>query len=167
MLPLLESKTRIINIDETWLNESSFVRKAWAPRNGLGNVKLNTVTPRLSMIAALDTDGRVWFSLSHSNTDSNVIMTFLHNLQQTLEIETPGWQESSYLLWDNAPYHTSDETRAAAKAMGLNLIFSAPYSYSAAPIETLFSNLKLGELNPEHQTTGKRYVLLHFNLTPK
>ena len=91
MLPLLESKTRIINIDETWLNESSFVRKAWAPRNGLGNVRLNTVTPRLSMIAALDTDGRVWFSLSHSNTDSNVIMTFLRNLQQTLEIETPGW----------------------------------------------------------------------------
>ena len=43
-------------------------------------------------------------------------------------------------------------------AMGLNLIFSAPYSYSAAPIETLFSNLKLGELNPERLTTGKRYV---------
>ena len=80
MLPLLESKTRIINIDETWLNESSFIRKAWAPRNGLGNVKLNTVTPRLSMIAALDTEGRVWFSLSHSNTDSNVTITFLHNL---------------------------------------------------------------------------------------
>ena len=156
MLPLLESKTRIINIDETWLNESSFVRKVWAPRNGLGNVKLNTVSPRLSMIAALDTDGRVWFSLSHSNTDSNVMITFLNHLQQALDIETPGWQESSWLLWDNAPYHTSDETRAAAKAMGLNLIFSAPYSYSAAPIETLFSNLKLGEFNPERLTTGKR-----------
>ena len=156
MLPLLESKTRIINVDETWLNESSFIRKVWAPRNGLGNVKLNTMSPRLSMIAALDTDSRVWFSLSHSNTDSNVMITFLNHLQQALDIETPDWQESSRLLWDNAPYHTSDETRAAAKAMGLNLIFSVPYSYSAAPIETLFSNLKLGELNPERVTTGKR-----------
>ena len=81
----------MINIDETWLNETSFLRKVWAPRNGLGNVKLSTVTPRLSMIAALDTDGRVWFALSHANTDSNIMITFLHHLQQALDNETPGW----------------------------------------------------------------------------
>ena len=80
ILPLLERGTRIINIDETWLNETSFVRRKWAPRDGMGNTKLNTVAPRLSMIAAMDTEGRVWFSLSHSNTDSNVIITFLHHL---------------------------------------------------------------------------------------
>ena len=40
--------------------------------------------------------------------------------------------------------------------MGLNLIFSAPYSYSAAPVETLFSGLKFGELNPEKLPTGKK-----------
>ena len=156
MLELLAQKKRVVVIDETWLNESSYVRKTWAPRDGTGNLTLHAVSPRISMIAALDTDGRVWFALNHDNTDSNVIITFLHHLQHKLDQETPGWKETSYILWDNAPYHTSDETRAAAMAMGLNLIFSAPYSYSAAPIETLFSNLKLGELNPERLTTGKR-----------
>ena len=91
MLPLLEQKTRVINVDETWLNETSFQRKVWAPKNGLGNMNLSTVTPRLSMIAALDTEGRVWFSLSHANTDSNIMITFLHQLQQALDNETPGW----------------------------------------------------------------------------
>ena len=69
MLSLLKQDKRIINVDETWLNESSFLRKTWVPKNSTGSVPLKTITPSLSMIAALDTDGRVYFSLSHSNTD--------------------------------------------------------------------------------------------------
>ena len=72
---------RIINIDETWLNESSFIRKTWAPRDGLGNIMHNSVAPRLSIIVALDTEGHVWFALNHSNTDSNVMATFLYYLK--------------------------------------------------------------------------------------
>ena len=77
MLELLEQGTRIINIDETWLNETSFIRNVWTDKKGFGNTRLNTVAPRLSMIAALDTDGKVWFSLAHAATDSDVIALFL------------------------------------------------------------------------------------------
>ena len=108
------------------------------------------------MIAALDTDGRVWFALSHANTDSNMMAVFLHHLTQALDRETPGWQQNTIFLLDNAPYHCSHETRAAAGALGIQFIYSGPYSYSAAPIETLFAHLKLGELNEEGLATGKR-----------
>ena len=50
-------------------------------------------------------------------------------------------------MWDNATYHSSEETRAVIKTLNLSLIFSGPYSYSAAPIELLFAGLKMGELN--------------------
>ena len=40
--------------------------------------------------------------------------------------------------------------------MGLPIIFSGPYSYSTAPIELLFSALKLGDLNPDRDPTGKK-----------
>ena len=50
-------------------------------------------------------------------------------------------------LWDNAPYHTSAVTLQIISQLGLQVIFSGPYSYSAAPIETFFSGLKFGELN--------------------
>ena len=108
------------------------------------------------MIAALDTQGEVWFSLSHSTTDSDVIALFLVQIIKKLDDESPGWQEDSIILWDNAPYHSSTESMSLLSRLGLPVIFSGPYSYSAAPIETLFSHLKLGELNPQGLSTGKR-----------
>ena len=70
----------MINIDETWLNETSFIRKTWAERNGKGNIMLRSISPRLSMISAIDTDGNIWFTLSHANTDSNMFTLFLYSL---------------------------------------------------------------------------------------
>lgn len=81
----------IVNIDETWLNETSFIRRAWSKRDGRGNTILHRVSPRISMITALDTEGRVWFSLSHANTDSRMMVLFLHSLSEALDAETPGW----------------------------------------------------------------------------
>lgn len=156
LLPLLESGKRIINVDETWLNETSFVRRVWARRGGQTNCRLNSVSPRLSMIAALDTDGKVWFSLAHAFTNSDVVALFFLHLARQLDRESPGWQDDTVILWDNAPYHTSAETMRVLARLGLPVVFSGPYSYSAAPVETLFSGLKLGELNPDAAATGKR-----------
>lgn len=156
MLPLLEQGKRIINVDETWISETSFVRQLWARKGGQGNLRLNTVAPRLSMITALDTDGKVWFSLAHATTNSDVIALFFQHLVRLLDRDSPGWQDDTVLLWDNATYHTSADSMHIVSKLGLPVIFSGPYSYSAAPVETLFSGLKLGELNPELQPTGKR-----------
>ena len=112
MMSLLQKGRRVINIDETWLNETSFIRKTWAKKQGQGNCSLKSVSPRLSLIAALDTEGRVWFALSNANTDSNMISLFIHSLMNHLNEEIPGWQEETVFQWDNAPYHTSQETRA-------------------------------------------------------
>ena len=137
----------MINIDETWANETSFIRKTWSEKDGKGNAHLNSVSPRISMITALDTDGHFWFTLSQANTDSNMITLFLHSLTRELDIESPGWQEDTIILWDNASYHRSEETKAVLKKLGLKIIFSGPYSFSAAPIELLFGGMKYGEIN--------------------
>ena len=108
------------------------------------------------MIAAMDTEGKVWFSLSHATTDSDSIRVFLQHLIKKLDNEYPGWQNDTIILWDNAPYHVSTETMSFLSRQGLQVILSGPYSYSAAPIETLFGHLKLGELNPNSVSTGKR-----------
>ena len=63
---------------------------------------------------------------------------------------------NSIILIDNAPYHTGEEARDYLHKMQIPIMYSAPYSYSAAPIETLFSLLKLGELNLEGISTGKK-----------
>ena len=85
MMKLLSESKRIINIDETWINETNFVRKTWGERNGEGNSILNSVSPKLSMITAIDTEGHVWFSLSQANTDSNMIVLFVKSLVNMLD----------------------------------------------------------------------------------
>ena len=147
---------RVINIDESWINETNFTRRMWCPSDAAGTVTQRMVTPRLAMIAALDTEGRVYFSLTHANTDSNVMLVFLRNLMRQLDRESPNWAEETVFLFDGARYHTSELMREYLRKLQVSVLFSGPYSYAAAPIELLFGALKRGELNPQRVPTGKR-----------
>ena len=144
MLEQLEKDQRVINIDESWLNESSFFRKIWASKNQPATYQLRSVSPRISLIAAIDNQGNAWYALNQSNTDSSVMLLFLKSLMETLDYESPGWQENTIFLLDGARYHTSEETRSHIKALDIKVLYSAPYSYSSASIEHLFASLKLG-----------------------
>ena len=64
MLPLMESRRRIINVDESWLNQTRFVRKLWVPSDAAATYTDKQVQTRISLIAALDTEGRMWFALT-------------------------------------------------------------------------------------------------------
>ena len=110
------------------------------------------------MIAALDTEGRVYFSLSHANTDQDTFMLFLQHLVTALDKDTPGWQQNSLILLDNASYHSGEQISTYLRKTQLPVMYSAPYCYDAAPIELLFAHLKLGELNQAGESTGKRKV---------
>ena len=81
---------------------------------------------------------------------------FLRYLFRQLDRETPGWQEDSIILLDNAAWHTSRLMQKRLAKLDVPIIFSGPYSYSAAPVEQLFSALKLGDLNPDRHPTGKK-----------
>ena len=69
MIELLQEKKRIINVDESWINESSFLRKMWCPGYSAATTTIRSVAPRVSLIASLDTDGIVHYSLNQANTD--------------------------------------------------------------------------------------------------
>ena len=104
-------KKRIINVDETWLSESNFVRKTWSSTQSTGNSPLNAVTPSLSMLTSLNSNGSIHFALSHANTDQDTFMLFMRHLVARLDHESPDWQESSIILIDCAKWHTGEEIR--------------------------------------------------------
>ena len=119
------------------------------------------------MIASLYSLGRTHFALSHSNTDQDTFMLFMRRLVRLMDIQCPGWQESSIIVIDNAPYHCGDEIRDYLHKMQIPIMYSAPYSYSSAPIETLFSFLKLDELNQDGISTGKKNLQGLTNIVAK
>ena len=92
LLPLLEKKTRIINIDESWLNQTRVLRRTWVPSDAPGTFREKQVIPRISLILALDTDGKMWCALTQANTDADVMTLFLQHLARRLDLESPGWQ---------------------------------------------------------------------------
>ena len=54
----------IINIEESWVNMTDFRRRKWTFPNVANSVPKKMVQPRLSLILALDTNGKIFFSLS-------------------------------------------------------------------------------------------------------
>jgi len=111
MLEILSLEKRVINVDESWIPETNYNRSMWCPTNTPCTITDKFMSPRLALIAALDTDGNVYFALTHSNTDSSVMLLFLLGLVNKLNQETPDWISKSVLLLDNAKYHVSEETR--------------------------------------------------------
>ena len=85
MLEILSFGKRVINVDESWIPETNFNRKMWCPTNAPCTVTDRAVNPRLALIAALDTDARVFFALTHANTDSEIILLFLRDLIKKLD----------------------------------------------------------------------------------
>lgn len=128
----------------------------WCPSTAPATVTETGVSTQLALIAALDTDRDVWFTLTHANTDSDVMLLYLTYLCRQLDWEKPDWRDDSVVLLDGTKYHTGEKTRETMKKIGVPVIFSGPYSYSTAPIELLFSGLKRDNLNPAGQKLGKK-----------
>jgi len=106
MLPLLQNGKRILNIDESWVNETNFTRKIWCPPQSSATVQMRPISYRIALIAALDTEGCIYYSLTQANTDQNVMMIYLQYLVEQLDLTRPSWREDTTLLLDGARYHT-------------------------------------------------------------
>ena len=91
MLSQLRMNKRIINVDETWVSESNFIRKTWNSTRSTGSRTLKSITPSLSMLTSLDSNGVIHFALSHANTDQDTFMLFMRHLVARLDLETPDW----------------------------------------------------------------------------
>lgn len=156
MLPILASGRRVINIDESTIPFLDFRNHKWG-QIGMKNTRSSKdLAPKVNMIAALDTEGRIYIALTQTNTDTDVMTTFLTRLAMVLTAEDKEWRRNTVLLLDGAKYHTCAATKATLKSLCCDYMISAPYSYDAAPIELFFGYFKQAQLNPTNEKTGKR-----------
>ena len=64
MLPLLLEGKRIINIDESSIPFLDFRRAKWAPVGVKNTIAIKDLSQKVNMLAALDTQGRVYAALT-------------------------------------------------------------------------------------------------------
>jgi hypothetical protein len=97
MLEVLYAGKRVYNIDESWLDSINFTRRNWPPK--LFAVETSkAVSPRISMIACVGSDGTVLYSLTQVNTDHKVFCCYLTELVRRLTIQEPDWRANSVFL---------------------------------------------------------------------
>ena len=91
MFELLIKGKRIINVDESFIDQSNYTRRSWSHKQYRGSVKSTNMKESLKIFATLDTDGNVLFALSHANTNQDTFMLFMRHLVQHLDQEQFGW----------------------------------------------------------------------------
>ena len=102
MLKLLEEGKRIINIDETWLTQMYYRSRSWRERGQANTISAKSISHRISMIAAVDTDGRLYLSITQQNTDSKVMLASMFRLALLLSQDDKERRKTTYWCIDNA-----------------------------------------------------------------
>lgn len=110
-------KKRIINIDQTWLGMEDFRRYKWKHPDYSNSIPKKNISPRISLILALDNFGRSYIALTQVNTDSEVMILFLRDLVKLLNEEDRSWRQKTFFTLDGAKYHRSSETLAVCEEL--------------------------------------------------
>ena len=92
MLELLHDGKRILNIDETWIGQTNYTRQLWRSPTVHASEPENLVTPRITMIVALDNHGDIYLSLMQSNTNQDTFCNYISHLVEQLDKDRPNWR---------------------------------------------------------------------------
>ena len=152
----MQKGKRILNVDESWIGELDFRRLRWRQRGASNTISAKNVTPRLTVIAAVDNFGGLYCSVAQANSDQDLFCLFLSHLVAKLSSEDPAWRSNTILLLDNASWHHTEMVLNQLQLQGIDHIFLGPYGFKSAPIETFFTALKRTQMNPHHLATGKK-----------
>lgn len=151
-----------------------FRRRKWQRRKGAKCHAITQTQPRISVIACLDSNGEIFYSLVQGNTNDKIMEIFIQKLVKRLDSIEKQWRKSMVLLFDNAAYHRSSATMKVLEDHQIPVCFTGPNSYAAckypsldynlllciAPVELLFAALKNGNINPRNVPTSKKFVNL-------
>lgn len=164
MLQLLFEEKRILNVDETWIGQTNFRRSGWQSKFISASEKENSVTPRVSMVVALDNFGDLYLSVHQSNTNQDSFSNFMVHLIKALDEDRPGWRQDTIIQMDGAKYHLTDQVKSVLEQHKVPALVSAPYSYDGAVAELFFATFKCGELNLQGVATSKSKCISIANL---
>ena len=89
---------------------SDWRRYKWQPPDSKNSVKAFQMTPRVSMLTAVDTLGNVYVACAQSNSNQSMMSLFWRSLASKLDKERPTWRKDTLWTMDGAAYHAGEES---------------------------------------------------------
>ncbi len=101
MFGIHRTKKRLLNLDESFLSFSDLRRMRWQYK-GAPNTKAHLqFSPRITVIAGLDSDGRVYLSLLQANSNEDTMRLFFEHLVRVLDHQDGNWRDTTVIVLDN------------------------------------------------------------------
>ncbi len=147
-IKILRADREVINIDESIIRSTDHSNRGWVRAGKRILTSRALRLPQISMIAAITSQGSTFISINQGKTTSLTFLYFIVRLCKALDSKDRDWRARSTLLLDNASIHRSKETLASFEALGLPIMYLAPYSFKLAAVEKLLSVVKNRDLNP-------------------
>ena len=138
----------LVNVDESVLRATDHRTRGWSPYGRRTFASHSQRLFSMNIIAAITTEGKVYFTVNRGRTRSSTFCLFLAKLAAQLDKECPQWRGNTIVLIDNAPYHRSRETREFIARARVPLMYLGPYQFAMAPVEKFFAFIKCRDLNP-------------------
>ena len=146
LLNILASGLHVINYDETALSNLNYSGRVWQEKGKPKKILLGKAVKRLTVIAAIDTAGRLFVKVHKINSDRYTTIDTLNELVNILDEKDEEWREKYYLMLDGASYHVASDTLEFLEVRQIPVIFMSPFSPQLAPVETVHAYLKKTEI---------------------
>jgi transposase len=155
VLSRMKDRNTIVALDETGFVSTQMPIKGYSPVGSrLRSHKLQTARIHLSCAMAIDTTGRVEYTIKDGAFNGESFQEFL----TALVPRTRTCPSGAVLIMDNVAFHKSRRVGSLVREKGIGqIMFSPPYSPECNPVERLFGLVK-------HQM---RRLLLHVRITSR
>ena len=80
------------------------------------------MTPRVSMLTAIDSLGNTYVALAQSNSNQSMMSLFWRALSSKLEKERPDWKKNTLMTMDGAAYHSGEESLKILRELKINVL---------------------------------------------
>ena len=97
-------------------------RRKWQAPGSKNSVGAFQMTPRVSMLTAVDTLGNVYIALAQSNSNQSMMALFWRALAKKLDKERPGWRKNTLWTMDGAAYHSGEESLKLLKELKIQVL---------------------------------------------
>ena len=89
MFDLLDQNVRLVNIDESWIPAKDNRYMKWRAAADSNSVAIKKLSRRITILAAIDTRGNVYQSVSQHNSTAQTMRVFITQLVEVLDNEDP------------------------------------------------------------------------------
>ena len=142
ILQKLNQKKKLVFYDETWFDKFNYIRYEWTDRGEPARGLEKPACPRITVVAAVDSDGNKYASITQSNSTRYTTQVYLFQLITLLEKEDNDFRDKTILVFDGATHHLTADVRALLQLMNVQYCVTSPFSPQLCPVETYNAFMK-------------------------